>query len=766
MLRGDYDESSELVSRFHSKEPIRFNELFNARPAYTHLSPRSTSSATFNEICAAFSQMGSEDKIISWVCRLTVITAFFLVGFIIGWFARPTSVNHGHATKSFLRDFLDEMRAENIKHHLRKFTRLPHLAGTQQNLDLAERIGAEWMEFGLDSVELVPYDVLLSYPNKTSPNYISIVDHQGNEIFSTALAEPVPEGYEDVTDIVPPYSAFSAKGQPEDELVYVNYGRTEDFFKLERELGINCTGKIVIARYGKIFRGNKVKNAMLAGAKGIMLFSDPADYCAEGVEPYPKGWNLPGGGAQRGNVLNLNGAGDPLTPGYPAKEYTYRSSLEDAVGLPRIPVHPIGYHDAVHLLQHMGGPLPPDNWKGALNVSYRLGPGFMDGFNQNKVRMNIHTNNQVTRIYNVIGWIRGAVEPDRYIILGGHRDAWVFGGIDPVSGAAVVHENVRAAGKLMKKGWRPRRTLIFASWDAEEFGLQGSTEWAEENARVLQERAVAYINADSAIEEEGEEGMSLYESWHKRDNWTERDAPWISKLGSGSDFEAYFIRLGIASGRARYTKNRKTERYSSYPVYHSVYETYEIVERFYDPSFRRLEAVSRVRGGLIFSLADSPILPLDCTEYASSLTKYANGIHQLAMKHPAAMEQYGVSFDSLFSAVENFTVAARDFHQRLHQIDTSNALDVRMVNDQLMYLERAFIDPLGLPGRPFYRHIIFAPSSHNKYAGESFPGIYDALFDIENVADPQKAWDEVKRQISIAAFTVNAAAGTLKPVFG
>uniref|UniRef100_A0A8C1TN47 Aminopeptidase NAALADL1 n=1 Tax=Cyprinus carpio TaxID=7962 RepID=A0A8C1TN47_CYPCA len=626
-----------------------------------------------------------------------------------GWFARPTTVNHGHVSKSFLHDFLDEMQAENIKHHLRKFTRLPHLAGTQQNLDLAEQIRAEWMEFGLDSVELVPYDVLLSYPNQTNPNYISIVDHLGNEIFNTSLAEPVPEGYEDVTDIVPPYSAFSAKGQPEGELVYVNYGRTEDFFKLQRELGINCSGKILIARYGKIFRGNKVKNAMLAGAKGIVLFSDPADYCANGVEPYPDGWNLPGGGAQRGNVLNLNGAGDPLTPGYPAKEYTYRSGLEDAVGLPKIPVHPIGYHDAVHLLQHMGGPLPPDNWKGALNVSYRIGPGFMDG-------------------------------------------------------------------------WRPRRTLIFASWDAEEFGLLGSTEWAEVSCldtvcvcvcvcmytlRVdctpSLHTLVYDITKKVSSPEEGEEGMTLYQSWHKRDNSTERDAPWISKLGSGSDFEAYFIRLGIASGRARYTKNRKTERYSSYPVYHSVYETYEIVERFYDPSFRRLEAVARVRGGLIFSLADSPVLPLDCVEYAMSLTKYANSIYQLALKHPAAMQQHSVSFDSLFSAVENFTVAAADFHQRLDQLDTSNALDVRMVNDQLMYLERAFIDPLGLPGRPFYRHIIFAPSSHNKYAGESFPGIYDALFDIENAVDQQKAWDEVKRQISIAAFTVNAAAETLKP---
>uniref|UniRef100_A0A4W5NUP2 Aminopeptidase NAALADL1 n=1 Tax=Hucho hucho TaxID=62062 RepID=A0A4W5NUP2_9TELE len=454
----------------------------------------------------------------------------------------------------------------------------------------------------------------------------------------------------------------------------------------------------------------------------ILSLSPSLYYCAQGVQPYPDGWNLPGGGAQRGNVLNLNGAGDPLTPGYPAKEYTYRYNLEEGVGLPKIPVHPIGYHDAIQLLK--------------------------------KVRMNIHTNNQVTRIYNVIGRLRGAVEPDRYVILGGHRDAWVFGGIDPVSGAAVVHESVRSAGKLLRKGWRPRRTIVFASWDAEEFGLLGSTEWAEENAKVLQERAVAYINADSAIE--GEFvcvcvcvcGGGCY---------------MISKLGSGSDFEAYFIRLGIAAGRARYTKNRKTERYSSYPVYHSVYETFELVERFYDPSFQKLRAVAQVRGGLIFLLADSQLLPLDASQYAGSLTKYAHTIAQLGQKHTDSLVKYGVSFDSLFSAVENFTVAARDFHERLNTLDRTDPIQVRMVNDQLMYLERAFVDPLGLPGRPFYRHVIFAPSSHNKYAGESFPGIYDALFDIERTANPKQMWDEVKRQISIAAFTVHAAAMTLTP---
>ncbi|XP_069615347.1 N-acetylated-alpha-linked acidic dipeptidase 2 isoform X2 [Ranitomeya imitator] len=683
------------------------------------------------------------------------------------------------------------MKAANIRKFLRDFTKIPHLAGTEQNLLLAQKIQAQWRDFGLDKAELVPYDVLLSYPNKSSPNYISIIDEHGTEIFNTSLSEPPPEGYENFTDIVPPYNAFSAKGEPEGDLVYVNYARTEDFFFLVRNMSINCTGKIVIARYGKIFRGNKVKNAILAGAKGIILYSDPADYCSPGVEPYPAGWNLPGGGAQRGNVLNLNGAGDPLTPGYPAKDFMYRYEADEGVGLPSIPVHPIGYHDAAQILRLIGGPASPSSWKGNLNVSYNIGPGF-SGVSNRQVRMHVYNNNEVTRIYDVIGTIRGAVEPDRYIILGGHRDSWVFGGIDPTTGAAVLQEVARSFGAKVREGWRPRRTIIFASWDAEEFGLLGSTEWAEENAKILQERGVAYINSDSAIEgnytlrvdcspllhqlvydvtkkitspDEGYVGSSLYDSWLQKDpSLQKKDLPRINKLGSGSDFEAYFQRLGIASGRARYTKNRKTDKYSNYPVYHTVYETFELVERFYDPAFKKQLAVAQVRGSLVYELADSTIIPFNALDYGEELKNYADGIYNLAKKHTEQMESYNVTFDHLFGAIDNFTNSAAGLHQRIKNVDINNPMAVRILNDQLMFAERAFTDPLGLPGRPFYRHIIFAPSSHNKYAGESFPGIYDALFDIENKDDQRAAWEEVKRQIAIATFTVQAAAETLKEV--
>ncbi|XP_060159956.1 glutamate carboxypeptidase 2 isoform X2 [Globicephala melas] len=686
-----------------------------------------------------------------WLCAgaLVLAACLFVLGFLFGWFTKSSSEATNIPRHNVKKAFLDELKAENIKTFLYNFTRIPHLAGTEQNFQLAKQIQSQWKEFGLDSVELAHYDVLLSYPNKTHPNYISIIDEDGNEIFNTSLFEPPPPGYENVSDVVPPFSAFSPQGMPEGDLVYVNYARTEDFFKLERDMKINCSGKILIARYGKIFRGNKVKNAQLAGAKGIILYSDPADYFAPGVESYPGGWNLPGGGVQRGNILNLNGAGDPLTPGYPANEYAYRCEIAEAVGLPSIPVHPIGYYDAQKLLEKMGASAPPDHsWKGSLHVPYNVGPGFTGNFSTKKVKMHIHSNNKVKRIYNVIGTLRGAVEPDRYVILGGHRDSWVFGGIDPQSGAAVVQEIVRSFGKLKKEGWRPRRTILFASWDAEEFGLLGSTEWAE-----LQSP------------DEGFEGKSLFDSWNEKSPSPEFSGlPRISKLGSGNDFEVFFQRLGIASGRARYTKDWATNKFSSYPLYHSVYETYELVEKFYDPAFKYHLAVAQVRGGIVFELANSIVLPFDCRDYAVVLRKYADKIYNISMKHPQEMKTYNVSFESLFSAVKNFTEIASNFSERLQDLDKNNPILLRIMNDQLMFLERAFIDPLGLPDRPFYRHVIYAPSSHNKYMGESFPGIFDALFDIESKVDPSKAWEEVKRHISIAAFTVQAAAGTLREV--
>ncbi|KAF3823805.1 hypothetical protein GH733_007273 [Mirounga leonina] len=606
----------------------------------------------------------SRGRLYFWM-YLAAALASFLAGFMVGWFVKPfkETTTSPPYHQSIRWKLISEMKAENIKSFLRSFTKLPHLAGTEQNLLLAKKIQTQWKKFGLDSAKLVHYDVLLSYPNETNANYISIMDEHGIEIFNTSYLEPPPDGYENVTNIVPPYNAFSAQGMPEGDLMYVNYARTEDFFKLEREMNINCSGKIVIARYGKIFRGNKVKNAMLAGAIGIILYSDPADYFAPAVQPYPKGWNLPGTAAQRGNVLNLNGAGDPLTPGYPAK--------------------------------------------------------------------------------------------DRYVVLGGHRDSWVFGAIDPTSGAAVLQEIVQSFGKLMSGGeckntpgekrclyqlrfiYRRNRIRLLLEFHLEvlKYTLFFSGNYTlRVDCTPLLYQLVYKLTKEISSPDDGFESKSLYESWLEKDPSSENiNFPRINKLGSGSDFEAYFQRLGIASGRARYTKNRKTDKYSSYPVYHTIYETFELVENFYDPTFKKQLSVAQLRGALVYELADSEIIPFNIEDYAKALKNYATSIYNLSKKHDQQLRDHGVSFDSLFSAVKNFSDAASDFHRRLTQVDLN-------------------------------KHIIFAPSSHNKYAGESFPGIYDAMFDIENKEDPRSAWTEVKKHISIAAFTIQAAAGTLTEV--
>ncbi|XP_076964445.1 LOW QUALITY PROTEIN: putative N-acetylated-alpha-linked acidic dipeptidase [Callospermophilus lateralis] len=265
--------------------------------------------------------------------------------------------------------------------------------------------------------------------------------------------------------------------------------------------------------------------------------------------------------------------------------------------------------------------------------------------------------------------------------------------------------------------------------------------------------------------DEGFKGKSLYESWNKKSPSPEFSGmPRISKLGSGNDFEVFFQRLRIASGRSQYTNDWKMHKFSSYPLYHSVYETYELVETFYYAMFKYHLTVAQVRGGMVFELANSIVLPFDWRDYAVVLKKYDDKIYNISKKHPQEMKTYSVSFDALFSAVNNFTEIASKFSKRLQDLDKSNLILLRIMNDQLMFLERAFIDPLVLPDRPFYRHVIYAPSSHNKYAGKSFPGINDVFFDIESKMNPSKSWEEVKTQIFFSPFMMQDTAGTLRQV--
>ncbi|RXG55764.1 N-acetylated-alpha-linked acidic dipeptidase 2 [Armadillidium vulgare] len=358
-----------------------------------------------------------------------------------------------HKEMNMINEMINRFDRDNIRETLR-------------DNELAEFIRTKFEEAGFDSSELIPYNIYLSKPNPENPNKITL------DMNGTVTTEP-------------------GVG-----VVYVNYGRIEDFERLE-ELGINITGHIVIARYGKIFRGNKVNLAEKFGAKGNIIFSDPADVAADGTAPenvYDHTWWLPGTGMQRGSTFI---GGDPLTPGWPATEHAYRVS-EDEVKFPKIPGQPIGYSDAFQILKRLGGPVAPEDWQGGYpNFTYNLGPSFNSQNGSVSLTLSTHNSGKIEKSYNVIGIIKGSIEPDRYVLIGNHRDAWGYGAMDPSSGTAQVLEMARVFGTFLKEGWRPRRTIIFCSWGAEEFSLIGSTEWVEENIEKLQSRAVGYINTDT-----------------------------------------------------------------------------------------------------------------------------------------------------------------------------------------------------------------------------------------------------------------------------
>lgn len=742
------------------------------------------------------SKMGySEGMSTSKVVLISILVAAVGIGLgvIIGWFS--SQANFPEVTEAFkaweaaleesdeteVRNMiLEEMNAENIREFLRYMTRKPHLAGTPADKENADYVKDLWDQQGLDSATIVPYDVLLSYPDEEKPNFVNILDVNGSIFFQSQREEADLDGSPH-EDTVFPFNAYAPAGLVDGELIYVNYARAEDFKKLEDELHINASGKIVLARYGKIYRGNKENEAWLRGAKGLIIYSDPADYAIEGSsEVYPNTWYLPESGVQRGSVFRPSG--DPLTPAYPATENAFRES-EDSIDLPHIPVQPISYGDAIHILREMEGDDVPDEWKGSLDVPYKLGPGLANG---RKIQLDVNNKNVRRQTYNVIGMIRGSLEPDRYVLVGNHRDAWVFGAVDPSSGTAALLELTRVLGKLVKEGkWRPRRTIVFCSWGSEEHSLIGSTEWAEEFARTIGERAVAYINVDIAVQGNYTfrlkatpnlydavfdatkkvsdapfpgHSSTVYDTWLERDLDDSTNKPYVSNVGSGSDYAVLLNRLGVSAVDLRYTYDYNLGL-SSYPLYHSMYETFHLMNDIMDPSFEYHLALTRVWGELTRNLADSLILPLKGSEYGFKMRR---SLDALKNEYQDQIEARGLSFDAIDAGLNFFTAAAQQLEAEINlKAYEDDPFAVRKMNDKLMLMERAFIDPLGLPGQPLVRHVIFAPSSKDSYFGDAFPGITDLLYDINNGQDNDAKWSELEKHMSVVAFTLQSAAATL-----
>ena len=426
------------------------------------------------------------------------LAAGLTLGLIIGFFAGKGGGNSRVASSSHSDRFpdslwvsavLDRVSSKELRENLRNLTAAPHIAAGPRDRQLVAWIREKWTAAGL-LVHNSPFKVLLSYPDPTRPNKIFLLDSNGTVRFTSKHQEKVlrPEDAHD--NFIDAFNAFAPAGEVEGELVYVNYGRVEDLKQL-KELGVSINGSIALARYGKVFRGNKLANCEAEGAKGLILFSDPAEVARLGTDPgsvYPNTFFLPPSGIQRGSVKLGARDGDPLSPGWPSVPGAYRPPVQKSAGLPGIPAQPVGYGDAARLLEVMGGPAAPAEWAGGLNLTYKLGPGWAAG-NQNwRVRLLVHNRLEDRDDDNLVGLVRGALEPDRVVVVGNHRDAWGWGAVDPSSGTSPLLEVGRVLGELQAAGWRPRRSILLASWGSEESGLMGSTEWVEDRLHGLAAR--------------------------------------------------------------------------------------------------------------------------------------------------------------------------------------------------------------------------------------------------------------------------------------
>jgi N-acetylated-alpha-linked acidic dipeptidase len=655
--------------------------------------------------------------------------------------------------------------AAAAREHLRRLTLEPHVAGTPEDYATAVYVRDQMRSFGLTS-DLKEYQVLLPYPRR--PAIVEMVAPRRQLLRST---EPVvPEDPSTSSrKIIPLFNGYGASGDVTAPLVYVNYGLPGDYEALKK-IGVDVKGKIAIARYGNSFRGVKAKVAQDNGAVALIIYSDPADDGYVQGDVYPKGPMRPEGSAQRGSVQFLFVyPGDPLTPGAPAIPGTPRLSMSEVTNMPRIPVQPMSYGDATRLLQPMRGPLRPKGFQGGLPFAYHVG-GTSD------VRVHLKTDIEfVTRtIWNVITRVPGDEEADRWVVLGNHRDAWTFGAVDPNSGTTAMLEAGRGLGQLVKAGWKPRRTLFLCSWDGEEQGLIGSTEWAEENAVELKEKAVAYINMDAAVSganfgassvpslwkfiravtrdiRDPKTRKTVYQTWKERaraslppgeltDPVTGADTPIaearIGALGSGSDFTPFLQHLGVPAMDMGFG--------GDYGVYHSAYDTFYWMSHFGDPTFEYHVTAARILGIVGLRLADGDGLPLDYTDYATELGDFLRETRRLALRAKLAdsfdakpiqdaiddlsqeAARIGKRRDETVLEIEKTRVEANNSHPRA-------VARLRRINDALMGAERALTDDRGLRGRAWYKHQVYAPGYYTGYAALPLPDLRQAIEDRNTV---------------------------------
>ncbi|XP_077315535.1 aminopeptidase NAALADL1 [Lithobates pipiens] len=690
--------------------------------------------------------------------------------------------------ENFIREFMKEVDNKRLEDNLRKLSEYPHMATTEGDEELVKYILNRWTNSasGLDDAKEERYDVYLSFPDAEKPNSVQIITPSNEIKFTSLETEEEVKPDQKHPAVVKPYAAYAPPGNPKGKLVYANQGRLSDFEHLSKS--IDLRGTIAIVRYGGVGRSAKAINAAKFGVVGVIVYTDPKDIndgFADKSQTYPNSWYMPPSAVERGSYTG--DFGDLLTPYYPAKSNTYRRNESEITGLPPIPTQPIGFGDAQILICALSGPAAQESWQGSLSCTYNTGPGFRAGeFGDSNVQVNVYNYVTIKSSANVMGIIRGSVEPDRYIMYGNHRDSWVHGAIDPSSGTAVMLEISRILGEKVKKGkWRPRRTIIFGSWGAEEFGLIGSTEFAEEYYSKLRDRTAAYINVDisvfanATLRAQGTppvqnviftaakqvqtpvSSLNVYDNWIRHFNRSSSVygglIPRLGTLGAGSDYAPFLHYLGITCMDLAYTYDSSKTSARIYPAYHTAYDTFDYTANHIDPGFYSHQAVARTAGNVLIRLADSLILPLGPRDYSETLETYYN---TAASTFSAELTARKISLDPVKKAVDRYKTYSEELNKIISELKNQKEepLRVRMINDQLMLVERAFINHYAFPDKLYYSHVIWASRSSSVV---TFPGIADA-FSKASSTGLQEDWDQVHHHVTVAATAIDNAASTLQ----
>ncbi len=663
-----------------------------------------------------------------------------------------------------------------MRESMQRLSARPHNVGSPYDKDNAEWLLAQFKQYGFDA-HIETFDVLFPTPKE---RHLELLEPTQYVAKLQELPLTVDPTSQQTSEQLPTYNAYSKDGDVTAPLVYVNYGVREDYETLDR-LGISVKGAIVIARYGKAWRGIKPKVAAEHGAIGCIIYSDPRDDGYFEGQYFPTGPYRPSDGVQRGSVMDTEYPGDPLTPGVGATQAAKRLPITEAKTISAIPVLPISYGDAEPLLAALNGPVAPENWRGALPITYHVGPG------PAKVHLVMKSNWDIKTIYDVIAKIPGSETPDQWVIRGNHHDAWVNGADDPVSGLVVELEEARVLSELMKQGWKPKRTIIYCAWDGEEPGLLGSTEWVEEHDAELKQHAVLYINSDSSsrgyiyasgshtleklVNEmekqvpDPEKKMSIWKRAQmrriaqatkpeERQDLRDRAELRIGALGDGSDYAPFLDHAGVAALNLGFGGE------AGGGVYHSIYDDFYWYTHFGDPNFLYEKALAQMAGTTVMRMADADLLPFDPSDSADTVERYVGELKSELKKQQDEVRERNwqiedgvftatadptkqyvppsvgpvppyINFAPLENGADAYSKAALRYHKAVARLnETPDAWQspvLKQINTQLLLTERTFTTTQGLKERPWFKHQIYAPGAYTGYGVKTIPAVREAL---------------------------------------